>query len=446
MHLETALVATATVAPEDFGNFQRHLDSGWIEEALAATGTASLRKRRLPAEQVVWLVIGMGLYRNLPIAEVVRSLDLALPDTEGRRRVAPSAIPQARERLGDEPMQWLFERAGRTWADRSADEHRVFGLTVWGVDGSTLNVADTPDNREHFGGTNNQRGTSGYPRARVVTLMALRSHLLRGARIGGYWQSEQALAESLWEEIPDDSLTLVDRNFFGAPTLLAIARGGRNRHWLTRQRANLRQRVIRRLGPGDEIVEMEVSARSRRHDPTLPRTWQFRRIRYQRKGFRPQKLLTSLVDDKAFPASEIVALYHERWELELGYDEIKTELLERREAIRSQIARAVWQEFWGLLLAYNLVRLEMVRIAAVAGVPPVRISFVTVLRELRMAFAMWQHTSPGALPERLCRFEEDMARFVLPERRSERRYPRAVKIKMTHYPRKRPSPTRKGLN
>ena len=98
MHLETALVATATVAPEDFGNFQRHLDSGWIEEALAATGTASLRKRRLPAEQVVWLVIGMGLYRNLPIAEVVRSLDLALPDTEGRRRVAPSAIPQARER------------------------------------------------------------------------------------------------------------------------------------------------------------------------------------------------------------------------------------------------------------------------------------------------------------------------------------------------------------
>ncbi len=123
-----------------------------------------------------------------------------------------------------------------------------------------------------------------------------------------------------------------------------------------------------------------------------------RAIPYQRKGFRPEVLLTSLLDATRYPGNEVVALYHERWELELGYDEIKTKMLERKETLRSQHARLVWQELWGIFLAYNFVRLEAERIAAAVGVQPTRISFVGVLRELRVAFVMWQHTSPGALP------------------------------------------------
>jgi hypothetical protein len=435
MQLEQALAATALLSPEDFGRFRDHIDAAWIEQALAATGTASVRKRRLPAEQVVWLVIGMALYRNLPVVEVVRSLDLALP---ARRAVAPSAVPQARERLGDEPMQWLFEHAGRAWADRSAEAHRFRGLTVWGVDGSTLEVPDTPDNREHFGGTQGPRGPSGYPLARIVVLMAPRSHLLRGACIGGYWQGEVSLAADLWPTVPDDSVTLVDKGFFGAATLLGLTEKGRNRHWVTRKKAKLKLRTVERLANGEEIVEMAVSPAARRTDPTLPKTWRMRLIPYQRKGFRSEALLTSLLDATRYPGDEIIALYHERWELELGYDEIKTKLLERKETLRSQYARLVWQELWGILLAYNLVRLEAERVAAVVEVAPIRISFVSVLRELRVAFVMWQHTSPGALPERLRQLEEDLARFVLPERRSDRSFPRAVKVKMSPYQKKRP--------
>ena len=91
-----------------------------------------------------------------------------------------------------------------------------------------------------------------------------------------------------------------------------------------------------------------------------------------------------------------------------------------------------------MLLAYNLVQLERERLAALAGVPPVRISFITILRELRTAFVMWQHTSPGALPGRIREWEEELLRFVLPERRTDRSYPRAVKVKMSKYRRKRP--------
>src|SRR5690242_5451745 len=93
--------------PVDEGAFDRlhaSIDPAWIEEALAATGTATLRMRRLPAEQVIWLVLGMALYRNRRIDELVASLDLALPGPRGPTP-APSAVVQARDRLGDEPMR-----------------------------------------------------------------------------------------------------------------------------------------------------------------------------------------------------------------------------------------------------------------------------------------------------------------------------------------------------
>ena len=80
------------LTPGVYTTFRRHLDPAWIEEALATTGTATLRKRRLPADQVVWLVIGMALLRDRPIAEVVRQLDLAMPSADGRRTVASSSI------------------------------------------------------------------------------------------------------------------------------------------------------------------------------------------------------------------------------------------------------------------------------------------------------------------------------------------------------------------
>ena len=447
MPLNGPLGATASSLPEDFGRFQKYVDIQWIEDALAVEGPATLRTRRLPAEQVVWLVIGMGLYRNLPIAEVVRSLELVLPDRDGDRGIAPSAIPQARARIGEAPVRWLFERTGQAWSEPGTETSRFRGLSLWGMDGSCLEVADTPDNREHFGGTETHRGKSGYPLLRVVVLMALRTHVLRAAAVGGYRQGEVSLAEPLRAEIPDDSLTAVDRGFFGAPTLLGITRSGNNRHWVTRKKKNLRMRTLERLGRGDDMVEMDVSAEARHRDPTLPRTWQMRAIRYHRKGFRPQTLLTSLLDAQAYPAAELVSVYHERWELELGYDEIKTEMLERRETLRSRAAWSVYQEMWGVLLAYNLVQLERARLAALAGVPPIRISFITVLRELRVAFVTWQHTSAGALPTRIREWEEALARFILPERRSNRLYPRAVKIKMSRYRRKRPQASKsKRLN
>src|SRR5688572_9980373 len=117
-------------------------------------------------------------------------------------------------------------------------------------------------------------------------------------------------------------------------------------------------------------------------------------------------------------------------------------MLAREEAIRSKTPTAVAQELWGLLLAYNLVRLEMERIAGDAGVEPVRISFVAALRLVCDAFDWFAITqTPAEIPTRLATMRAKLKRFVLPKRRL-RLNPRAVKIKMSNYPRKRPSSDR----
>ena len=423
--------------PERFADIRRHLDPTWIEEALEATGTATLRKRRLPAEQVIWLVLGMALYRDRPIYELVDRLDLMLPGGKSPM-MAPSAVVEARGRLGADPMEWLFGKSGRKWAHESAGKHRWRGLALYGVDGSTLRVADSAENRAHFGGPTGARGVSGYPLVRVVTLMALRSHLMAAVEFGPYGDSEIALASALWPEVPDDSLMLVDRGFLAAGILLPLNREGKNRHWLTRAKSTTKWRVLEHLGRNDDLVEFNVSSQARAYDPSLPKTFTARAVSYQKKGFLPQTVLTSLTDHKAFPASEIVNLYHERWELELGYDEIKTEMLEREETIRCKSVAGVEQELWGIFLAYNLVRLEMERTADQLDVEPVRISFVGSLRLICEEWWWASSASPGAIPKNLARLSARMARLLLPPRRSERRYPRAVKIKMSNYPRKRP--------
>jgi hypothetical protein len=452
--LTEALEYTAAFTPEAFPQLTAHLDPAWIGEALLATGTATVRRRRLPAERTVWLMLGMALLRDWPIAEVARQLEVALPGADGSRTVAPSAFPQARQRIGADPLEWLFLRSGGEWAHRSAGGDRWHDLALYSIDGSTLRVADSDANRAHFGGHSSGRHhggrderISGYPLMRVVVLMALRSHLLAGAAFGPYATDERVFARPLLDDVPDSSLLLVDRNYLQADILISLMTRGHNRHWMTRVKSTTKYRVLKRFGAGDELVEIDVSREARQKNAELPKTYIARATRFQRKGYQPTTLLTSLVDAEQYPAAELRVLYHERWEIELGFGEIKTDMLERLETIRSKSPSAVEQEMWGLLTAYNLVRLEMERIAKEMGVAPTRISFVAALRYFVEQWLWASSTAtPGAIPKRLSTMRDRLRRFLLPERRSNRVFPRAVKIKMSNYPRKLPPSSRKPTN
>ena len=440
-----ALEFTSEFTARAFPNLVQHLEPTWVEEALLSTGTASMRRRRLPAERAVWLVLGMALMRDQPLTEVALQLNLALPARDGTRTVASSALTQARERLGAEPMEWLFLRSAEEWAYRSADADRWRGLALYGVDGTTLRVADSVENRDHFGSHSSGRHQggrderlSGYPLMRLVVVMALRSHLLAAASFGPYNVDERSYAASLWNTVPDDSLVLFDRNYLQASILVPLTARGKERHWLTRAKSTTKYTPIRRLGAGDELVEFTVSSEARRKDLSLPTHFDARVVKYQRKGYRPQLLVTSLIDATRYPAADIRALYHERWELELGFGEIKTDMLERLETLRSKSPAAVAQEMWGLLITYNLIRLEMQRTAAELRVAPTRISFVATLRECVQQWHFAATGSPGTIPGRLATMTDRLRHFVLPPRRPERVFPRAVKLKMSNYPRKVP--------
>jgi hypothetical protein len=446
IQLQEALESLAGfVVPADFGRFRQHIDPAWIEEALDATGTASVRRRRLPAEQAIWLVIGMALLRQESIERVVMMLGLALP-VAGGDTAAKSGIAQARKRLGEDPLAYLFTTTADRWARQSADRHRWRGLSLHGLDGTTLKVPDSPENWAAFGGQcgSGTRNGSAYPMVRLVAVMALRSHLLSAVYFSDYATGETTLSDGFWSELPDNSVTIADRNFLVADDLTRLERSGTNRHWLTRAKSTTRLRVIKQLGRHDALVEITLSDQTRRAHPALPPIWTARAITYQRKGFRPSTLLTSLLDEKLYPAVELVALYHERWELELGYDEIKTHMLDRQEAIRSRTPTGVRQELWGIALAYNLVRLEMERAADEAGVEPNRISFVNALALIRNAWLAWSTLplAPGRIPEGLLYLRRCLKLLILPPRRPERSYPRAVKVKMSAYNRK--APTGKG--
>ena len=435
--LQEALEALIDLGPRGgLDRFAASLDPAWIEEALRSTGTASIRRRKLPAEQVVWLVLGMALYADRPIQAVLSHLGLV---ESGDGKVAASAVVQARYRLGPEPIRWLFERVAAAWANTpELDGYR--GLALFGLDGTHLRVPDSDENFEHFGKPGGRSGSSdaGYPQLRMVALMNLSNRLLKAVRTGPFSTSEQDLARTLWAEVPHNSLTLFDRGFLSYMNLLELVADGENRHVLMRLRADTTYEEFEELPDGSVLAMVHPPEYLRRDDPELPGPVEVRVIAYQHPGGQPSRIATTLLDPEKHPASELVRLYHERWELEIAFDELKTHMLERNEALRSKKPDGVEQELWGLLLVYTLVRREMLLTAQASKVPASRMSFRTSLLWIRDFWTTGWMLSPGTVPRKLADLREALIReLLLPPRRAERRYPRHVKIKMSNYPRNR---------
>ncbi|NJK32691.1 MAG: IS4 family transposase [Deltaproteobacteria bacterium] len=195
-----------------FEKFASSLDPTWIEEALAATGTASIRRRKLPANLAIWVLIGMCLFADRSIVAVVEHLRLVLP---GVKKLAASAIPKARQRLGYEPLRHLFEKAVTAWND-TPGLRGYRGMSLYGIDGTHLRVQDSDENFEYFGkpGGRNGPNDAGYPQVRVVALMNLSNRLLTAAEFSPLSTGEPTLVTPLLTKIPDGSLTIVDRGLY----------------------------------------------------------------------------------------------------------------------------------------------------------------------------------------------------------------------------------------
>lgn len=417
----------------DFNRLGERLPVEWIEAALASCGKASLRKRRLPAEQVVWLVIAMALYRRLPVKEIVDSLDLAMSDVN-EPCITSSATTQARQRLGAQPLRWLFEATARRWIEQDDQRFLFNGLHVLAMDGTTLRLAESEANRTYFGAQNypNDKVAS-YPQARGVTLIMLATQLIRDVRFGPYKTSEMSFAHELLESIPSNSLTVIDRGFFSAGLLCNLVSQGSNRHYLIPSKAATRWTLIEGTEV-DGMVEMKVSSQARKIDPALPRTWQARALRIGNGQGKFSYLLTSLTDRGKFKAEAIIAYYAMRWRIETSYRELKHSMMGSALTLRSTSIDGTKQEIWGALIAYNLIRLEMAKAAIEADCEPTKISFTTAFFTIQNELMFFgRATSPGAIPARLRQLRDRLVLDLKAERPG-RKFPRVVKTVAQRYP------------
>lgn len=415
----------ATEQP-DWARLGQHLPYEWIEQAVAYTGKASIRKRRLPAEQVVWLVIALALYRHQSISEVVDDLDLALPDTQAPF-VSKSAVAQARQRLGPEPLKALFASSAQAWTEQDRKQYLFKGLSLFAMDGTTLKTPDTPAHRAHFGAqVYSSKRVSSYPQVRGVTLTAIPTHLIHNAAFGPYDINEMLYARQMLAGIPDDSLTVFDKGFLSADILCTLTSAGSNRHFVIPAKANAKWEVIGGTA-NDAVVLMRVSPQARKTCPSLPETWRARAITVIDSSAHKHVLLTSLFDCQRYKACDIVQCYARRCHIETSYRELKQSMLGMALTLRSKTIDGIYQEIWGALTAYNLIRLEMAKAALAVKCDPTEISFVRAFHVIQYELHWAAVTrAQGKLPALLKRLRQRLVQ-LLNEERPGRKFDRAVK-------------------
>ncbi|MGK5080588.1 IS4 family transposase, partial [Janthinobacterium sp. HLX7-2] len=290
----------------DWRRLGEHLPVEWIEQAVQRTDATSIRHRRLPAEQVVWLMVALALYRHKSISEVLDDLGLALPDSQ-TPFISKSAAAQARQRLGSDPLKWLFDHSAQHWSNQDRRAYVFKGLVLFAMDGTTLRTHDNVETREHFGAQNYSSGAiASYPQVRGVTLTALSTHIVHSAAFGPYGTNEMLYAKQLIDAVPNDSLTAFDRGFLSAEILCALTRGGSERHFIIPAKSNTRWEVIEGDENGDDFtVRMRVSPQARAKCAQLPEFWEARAITVTDQLGRERVLLTSLRDRRRYKMLDI---------------------------------------------------------------------------------------------------------------------------------------------
>jgi transposase IS4-like protein/DDE family transposase len=380
------------------GVIAKYFPADRVEAVLQQTRRSSVRQRDLPAHVVVYYVIALALYMRSSYREVLRCLLEGvqwLMDPSARVKVAgKSGISQARRRLGATPMKALYDVVVKPVATAETQGAWYRQWLLVSLDGSTLDVADTADNEKEFGRPGASRGASAYPKIRFVGLLENGTHVLFAARMADYATDELKLAEDVVPALRPGMLCLADRFFPSYKLWQQASKTGAELLWRTRQNARLD--VERRFRDGSYLSRIYNSTSDRRNRRNGIAV---RVIDYRLKGVADAepiyRLITTILDPKQAPARDLAALYHERWEIETAFDELKTHLRGAQIVLRSKAPELVRQEFFGLLMAHFAIRGMMHEAALKAGEDPDRISFVHASRVVQRRMARFVAIPPS---------------------------------------------------
>jgi hypothetical protein len=376
------------------GVLTRVFPADLVDEVIAQSGRTEQRNRSLPARVMSYFAIGMALYSEGSYEDVLGQLTDGLAWASGWREEfslpSKSAIFQARARLGSEPLAQLFARVAAPMAGPGAPGAWLAGRRLVAIDGSCLDVADTPENAEHFGRPGVNKGEkAAFPQARLLALAECGTHAIFQAVIGPCTSSEPVLAEMLIERLEPGMLLLADRGFTSyALWRKAIATGA---DLLWRAKTNLRPEHIRTLEDDSWLARIRLST-DKSAEPITVRVIDYT-IDDGRENAESYRLFTTILDPSEASATDLAAAYVQRWEIELTFDELKTHQRGPRTVLRSKSPDLVLQEIWGHLCCHYAIRSLMTEAAEHAGHDPDQVSFVAALRIIRQSVAQ-----QGAFP------------------------------------------------
>ena len=341
----TVTVARGRYAPGHLGELTQHVPFEMVDQALAATRTTQSRLRDLPSRVVVYLVLAACLFPEVGYLGVWRKLTAALA---GVPTLTPTGggLAAARRRVGVAPLRWLFDLLR---GPAAVGRHRGSwwrGLLVCAIDGTTLTVPDNPRILTRFTKQRGNHGGTGYPQVRLVALLACGTRAVIDAVFGPTSIGETTYTPQLLRSLRAGMILLGDRNFGAADLITQIAATGSD--VLIRLKNGRTMPILARYPDGSylsmlgrlrvRVIECEITISTQ----TGQQTGVYR-------------LATTLLDHHRYPAGELIRLYHERWEIETAYLELKSTILGGR-VLRARTPTGVVQEIYALLVVYHLLR------------------------------------------------------------------------------------------
>ncbi len=373
-----------------------------VHAVLDQAGVNSQRVRAFPAVAGVYYCMGLSLYPEQAYESVFAAVAEGLAWSAGAATPAPvakSAISKLRTKLGYAPLQALVQRCCKPLADPVHHPQGFYaGRRIVAIDGSKFEVPDEAQNKVAFGYPGSRTGQSGYPQAQSAVLVECATHAILAANIGAYRVAEWEICQPLLGSLGPGMLCLADRGFNGFEQWQAARATGADLLW--RCAKNRQLPVHKVLSDGSYLSALAATQRNATGvSKTIKDAAQgvvMRVIEYSLPASQERyRLITSLLDEREAPALELAALYHQRWQVEAVFDELKTHLRQQRRTLRSKTPDLVRQEFYGWVLAHYAVRWLMHEVASRAQLGHERLSFTAHVNLLKRA-----QPRSGAFPPR----------------------------------------------
>jgi hypothetical protein len=407
-----------------------------VTAALAAAAVPSQRSSPLQPRFVVWFVLCRALFPADSLMALFNRLCIGL---RGRirdlpvRAVTDSGLCHARERLGFRFFMHLLQLL----AGIAPEMPRFHGFRVRALDGARMDVADTRANRKAFGRPRCGHGSSSWPQVLALVLFDVRSMIPIAARFVRRTLSEKVVGRQLLRHLDGEDLLLLDGGFYGIPFLRAVTK--RNARFLCPVPRHVKFRRVRRVRLHGRLRDYDASMYSRlplRNGRTRATWLAVRVIEIDLPGLPTRRFVTNLPEH--VPATEILAVYDERWTAEMAFDDIKTVLCHAPAGaapilLRSKSPDGVRQEAYALLCTYSIIRRTMAMAAARVDLSPRDLSFTDSARLIALAAPVMLGAPAARLPELYAQLLDDIAAQRLRRPKTPRRCPREARRKGPKY-------------